>query len=548
MRRLLLAFATPIVAVATSAFAHFPFIVVDPGGATARLLMSETLVPDAEVSIDILAKTSLSIRTADGREIPLTLTKADDTSMSMALPGGGTRVIHGVADLGYMQRGTGRAHLLIYHPKTIIGDAFDAKTTLGEKTPIEIVPIRTEDGFRLKLLIAGKAAPGQEVRVVDIHGNDEDYTTDAEGCVGPFTEAGRYGAWARHWVDEKGVRNDKDYDQVRHYATLVFDYAAETAAAIPEIINSRIVRIHTPLPYPVASFGAVTSDGWLYIYGGHTAERHEYSTASVSKNFHRLNLRQPGQWETLAPGNVAIQGMNLAAHNGRVIRVGGMEPRNPPGERSDSYSIPDVASFDPKTNQWNTLAPLPSPRSSHDVAVIGDTLYVLGGWWMKGRGAEPDFHTSMEVMDLSAEKPVWKTVPQPFARRALIVATLDKKIFVFGGFDADDEPHLDVDVFDSETKEWTKGPSIPGRPRDGFAPAACTLDGTIYLSVGSGGLFRLSDDQTEWEQVTRTTPRLAHRMVSFGKEVLIIGGASEAKMVDLIEAVQVDGMSEALAK
>ena len=30
-------------------------------------------------------------------------------------------------------------YLLLYYPKTIIGDAFDPRTTLGDDTPVELV-------------------------------------------------------------------------------------------------------------------------------------------------------------------------------------------------------------------------------------------------------------------------------------------------------------------------------------------------------------------------------------------------------------------------
>lgn len=538
MRLRHLSFLAPMLALAASAFAHFPFILLDQGGATARLIMSETLEPDPEVSIDTLAGINLFVRTRDGRETPLTLSKGSEW-MTMAIPGSGDRIIHGVADLGVTRRGSGRPHVLRYYPKTVIGDAFDPELTLGDRVPVELVPVRAGAEFKVKLLIAGAPAPKQEIRLVHPDGGDEKYTTDEHGTIGPFSEPGRYGAWARYWVDETGARGDKTYDQVRHYATVVFDFG-QTDATPEEPIDSTRVRAFTALPYHAASFGAVSLDGYLYLFGGHIAERHLYSTASVSRKFQRLNLSNPTKWEQLPSADVAVQGMNLAAHNGRIIRVGGMEPRNPPGEKSDSYSIADCSFYDVQAGKWKPLPPLPRPRSSHDVAVVGDTLYVIGGWQMKGRDVEPEFFETMEVLDLNASQPEWRTVPQPFSRRALIVATLGEKIFVMGGFDADDVPHLAVDVYDTKSKTWSKGPPIPGKGRDGFAPAACTLNGTIYLSVGSGTLFRLNDDQAGWSVVGRSTPRLAHRMVAFGDEVLIVGGASEAQMVDIIEAVRVD--------
>ncbi len=54
-----------------------------------------------------------------------------------------------------------------------------------------------------------------------------------------------------------------------------------------------------PMPEAVTSFGAVTTDGWLYVFGGHKGERHDYSADKVSGSFHRLKLSEGTTWETL---------------------------------------------------------------------------------------------------------------------------------------------------------------------------------------------------------------------------------------------------------
>ena len=77
--------------------------------------------------------------------------------------------------------------------------------------------------------------------------------------------------------------------------------------------------------------------------------------------------------------------MNLVAHRGKIYRVGGMQPRNRPGDPQDVRSVADVARFDPARRQWEALPPLPSPRSSHDVVMLGDRMMVVGGWWLKGK-------------------------------------------------------------------------------------------------------------------------------------------------------------------
>jgi hypothetical protein len=214
-----------------------------------------------------------------------------------------------------------------------------------------------------------------------------------------------------------------------------------------------------------------------------------------------------------------------------------MQPRNPSGEKADNYSITACARFDPATKKWDDLPPLPAPRSSHDVVVIGDRLYVVGGWNLRGRGKRPEWPDDALVIDLASPAPAWQSIPQPFQRRALIGAAHDGKVVVLGGFDENDDPIRRVDIFDPKTGAWTAGPSLLGRPQNGFAPAACTQGADLYVSVGDGGLHRHAQDGSGWILGAEATPRIAHRLVASGPSVLIIGGAAKGDNLNLVESV-----------
>ena len=469
---------------AALAQAHFVFVVPDAGGGTAKVFISEELKPTGEVDLSIISGAKLRLLDSAGHEVSLPMLKGAD-AYTVALSGTGTRVIHGVVDLGLTQSRGPKPYLLIYYPKSILGNAFDGKSNLPDQTPVQIVPSGKPGALKLQLLVRGKPQPDSEITVILPDNTQKKLKTDAMGQTDLLTETGRYGAWARSWEQTAGQRDGKKYEEIRHYATLVFDASAASAATPGGVAATRFAT----LPEAASSFGSVASDGWLYVYGGHIAPTHSYSTAAVSGQFHRLRLTGNPQWEQL-PGGAPMQGMNLAALDGKIYRIGGMSPRNSPGAPADTYSTADNARFDPATGKWETLPPLPDPRSSHDVVVIGNKIIVTGGWAIRGK--RTDWADTLAILDLSAQNPAWTTAKQPFRRRALMAAALDGKMYVIGGFDEKSEIVRDVSIYDPATNTWSQGPQLPDGPGLSFAPAATVHHGDLYVSLSDGTLYRLN--------------------------------------------------------
>jgi N-acetylneuraminic acid mutarotase len=201
------------------------------------------------------------------------------------------------------------------------------------------------------------------------------------------------------------------------------------------------------------------------------------------------------------------------------------------------YSLAIVQKFDPRKNRWENLPSLPAPRSSDDAVVIGDKLYVAGGWQLDGGTNKPVWPANALVLDLDHPEAGWKTFPQPFQRRGLALATDGSRVFCIGGMDSDNKPTLAVEVYHPATGEWMKGPSLPPGPLKGFSCSAIAQDGRIYVSAFQGDLLRLSKDEQSWEAVAKLDhPRLAHRLVTAGNSQLIaLGGedGDENKTPDL---------------
>ncbi|WP_235934775.1 Kelch repeat-containing protein [Candidatus Laterigemmans baculatus] len=289
------------------------------------------------------------------------------------------------------------------------------------------------------------------------------------------------------------------------------------------------------IPEPVTSFGAAIVGDALYLYGGHTGSAHSYSAEAQGKTLWRLNLNEPQGWEKVA-SDVGLQGLAMVAHGDRLYRIGGFTAKNDDGEEHDLWSQDTVVAYDLKAEQWQKLPSLPEPRSSFDAAVLDHTIYVVGGWQI--RGDEHLWHDTAYALDLSAESPEWKALaPPPFERRALSVAAYQGKLYAIGGMTKEGKPTTRVDVYDVASGTWSQGPDLQGEGMDGFGSSAFAVGGRLYTSTLHGTLQRLAEDGKSWEIVRELEPaRFFHRMLPLGDDRLVfIGGAnmSEGKYEEI---------------
>ncbi|MEO0480902.1 MAG: hypothetical protein AAF196_15630 [Planctomycetota bacterium] len=281
------------------------------------------------------------------------------------------------------------------------------------------------------------------------------------------------------------------------------------------------------MPRGLSSFGAATpGDGWVYVFGGHYGGAHEHSVDNTTGAFMRFNMADRSTWESL-PDGPPVQGTALVAHDGMLYRVGGMFAKNEAHEPSDMESVATVSRFDPLEGMWRPVTPLPSGRSSHDAFVIGDMLYVVGGWTLAGAGNDSSWQTTALRADLTQEPIVWEEIAEPpFERRALSIAEHRGQLVVLGGLTPDRQFPNTCMVYDPATDSWSEGPELPVR---GFGIAAHTMEGRLYASGNDGRLLTINDDQTAFESVAEFAfGRFFHRMVPVDGEFVSVGGVAGA--------------------
>jgi N-acetylneuraminic acid mutarotase len=149
--------------------------------------------------------------------------------------------------------------------------------------------------------------------------------------------------------------------------------------------------------------------------------------------------------------------------------------------------------FDPATGEWTTLAPAPTARNSAASVVVDDRIYVIGGREFSlaadGSAVQENVAT-VEVYEPATDE--WETVaPLPEARGGLAAAVHDGSIYVFGGEQHNPDPMVYDDVwrYDPEADEWAAVGNLP-TPRHGLG--AATVGDVIYTFGGGtevGGNF-----------------------------------------------------------
>ncbi|WP_169791611.1 Kelch repeat-containing protein [Sandaracinus amylolyticus] len=330
-------------------------------------------------------------------------------------------------------------------------------------------------------------------------------------------------------------------DEARATATPAAGSGGQSAADA-RVSSAATARVegdfHAVLPTAVTSFGAASANGALYVLGGYHGTPHAYVPEDQSGAFSRLDLSRTGaSWETL-PEIAPAQSIALVAHGARVCRTGGMRAVRE-NERVRLRSIDEAGCFDPARGSWEALPSLPSPRSSHEAAVVGDTLVVAGGWALEGE-APGTFARSWLALDLAHPERGWREAEAPFARRGLGVASLGESVIVVGGLDEAGEISSRVDVLDVARGTWSRGPDFPG---DAFGVAIERAGDRVIASGRDGVVWSWRGGDDAWQRVgTMMFPRFFHQLVARGDdEVIAIGGIRG--MVDAPRTAHVEAIA-----
>ncbi|MGI5129067.1 DUF1668 domain-containing protein [Pseudonocardia sp. CA-107938] len=137
-------------------------------------------------------------------------------------------------------------------------------------------------------------------------------------------------------------------------------------ALIPEteVFDGTAWHNAAPIPTPREHLGGSAGGGFVFAIGGRQL--------SSSKNLATFERYDPATdtWTSLPPMPTARGGLGAACFDGRLVVAGGELPRDVLGT---------VEAYDVDTGLWTTLAPLGTPRHGMALDVIGNSIVAVGG-------------------------------------------------------------------------------------------------------------------------------------------------------------------------
>jgi hypothetical protein len=218
-----------------------------------------------------------------------------------------------------------------------------------------------------------------------------------------------------------------------------------------------------------------------------------------------------------------------AVWDGRIVVVGGLTSAGGVSRRADAY--------DPASDEWEALPDLPEALHHTALGVLGDRLYVVGGYAIEG----DTWVARAEVWSLGPGEQAWREEPAMRARRgALSVASTGSHLVAIGGVGSLDSL-TSTEVLEAGAGAWVEGPAMAER-REHLAATA--VGDEVYAIAGRAGFMDTNTTSVEvlrdgeWHQA----PPLNHSRSGIGAAIVdgvpcVAGGEEPAGTIGAVECL-----------
>jgi hypothetical protein len=290
------------------------------------------------------------------------------------------------------------------------------------------------------------------------------------------------------------------------------------------------------MPEQKECFGAAVVNGKIYVIGGYPGVGY-YPFSNITQMYNPAN----DDWITLAPMPTARINFGIAISNNKIYVIGGQDDENMITTPEMSYQFEVLTgineAYDPTTNSWDNKASMPIPRNHLQANVVEDKIYLIGGQHQQSIELPPSEHSSnlTEVYDPTTDK--WTTMtPIPNPVYSYCSAVVDDKIYIISGAFANSSLSNLVQIFDPKTNTWTLGAPIPTPMQQAAAGATTGTMAPKRIYVIGGNTTQAYNPKTDTWTFGADMPTYRYGLsVAVVNDTLFALGGSAVSLTDANE-------------
>jgi Galactose oxidase, central domain/Kelch motif len=230
-----------------------------------------------------------------------------------------------------------------------------------------------------------------------------------------------------------------------------------------------------------------------------------------------------GRWTALPPAPHSRGEVSAALVGDSIYVVGGFD--------TTGHTTALVERLNLRTGRWSTSRPLPQPLNHMNAVGYSGRLYVVGGYSQPGdtsAGAVRSFWRYDPATDR------WTGMPSaPLSRAAAGAAVMGHRLYVAGGRSDTLTTISTLAIFDFDTDKWSLGPALH-HAREHVAGVAA--DGAVWILGGRAvGLGNFADVESyrpgtsSWDRLPpMPVARSGFQAVNVDGKIVVVGGEGPA--------------------
>jgi N-acetylneuraminic acid mutarotase len=274
------------------------------------------------------------------------------------------------------------------------------------------------------------------------------------------------------------------------------------------------------LPYPLDEPRAATVDGEIYLAGGITGLQTIEGGRLLLDPSDELTRFDP-KTETfteLAPLPEKLNHIGVVAYDHDLYVLGGY------GRTLDIHTGSRFYRYDPATNHWSRMPEMPAPRAAMAAGVVGDRLIVAGGAF--------DNVPRSQAFQFDFKAHRWSRLPDMLSRREHVgAAVAGGRLYVLGGRAAGSLAVDTAESYDVSERRWRRLP--PMLTGTGGLGVVGVDSEVIAVGGGNDAAGTVTGAVQEWDPRTETwsylspmrTPRHGHATAAADDRIWVFGGS-----------------------